>query len=651
MKPPPYILGSVLLFWGWRAGMFWVGAIAGALLELSHAVRSRWDFTDQEFNRLWDICTIMFLAAAVYLRFSEDVTSAAYKFFQWMPLIFYPMTLGHMFCVRDSVPLKAFSWFLRRKGAEGGNRGIAFGWVYLAICIVTSGATNSRDIWFYIGVAFLIGWALWSERPRRMPDWAWCTLFVVVAGSGFYGQSRMQEVQAYVENKTSEFFVRFGRREFDPTQSRTAMGKIGSLKQSSQIVMKVKAELGQMPERLRQCTYSKLEYTTWRGSERSFDQVPIEPDTTTWTLYPDAPHLSGVRIIQRADRKSALLSVPMRTTQLKELMAGIVETNRYQSVRAKGSPGLLNFVAYASDVSADSEPWEWDKGIPEEEEDAINSVAHELDLNPTVSPERKIAAIMRFFEQNFRYTTYQQARALGLHAATPLSEFLLKTRAGHCEYFASATVLLLRHLGIPARYATGYAVQETEREDDTYVIRERHGHAWALAWVKNKWVEVDSTPPGWELAEEKEFPFYESLKDEWARFTFGFLEWRWLGDWGFFRLAAPWLVVPMMLFLVWRIFGRRMSNVVPLREAQNWPGEDSEYYLLEKRLAKAGLAREPQESPRQWLSRISADAPAVAETLRRILQLHYRYRFDPEGIQPTEREELRTHVQACLTKL
>jgi transglutaminase-like putative cysteine protease len=43
---------------------------------------------------------------------------------------------------------------------------------------------------------------------------------------------------------------------------------------------------------------------------------------------------------------------------------------------------------------------------------------------------------------------------------TPLARFLLRTRSGHCEYFATATVLLLRQLGIPARYAVGYAVHE-----------------------------------------------------------------------------------------------------------------------------------------------------------------------------------------------
>ncbi|MBT8330725.1 MAG: transglutaminase-like domain-containing protein, partial [Deltaproteobacteria bacterium] len=39
-----------------------------------------------------------------------------------------------------------------------------------------------------------------------------------------------------------------------------------------------------------------------------------------------------------------------------------------------------------------------------------------------------------------------------------IENFLTRSRSGHCEYFATATVLLLRQAGIPARYARGYSV-------------------------------------------------------------------------------------------------------------------------------------------------------------------------------------------------
>ena len=651
MKPPPLIVGAALIFWGWRTDMLAIAAVAAGLLELANGIKGRWDFTDKEFSRLWDVCTVIFLGVAGYLRFSDEITSGAYKFFQWLPLIFYPMTLGYLYALREAVPLRAFSWFMRRKGAVGGDRPIAFGWVYIAVCMISAGATNVRDVGYYLGFAILSGWALWCVRPRRIPSWAWVTTFTVIAAGAFYGQLRLPELQSFVEEKASELFVKFGRRDYDATQSQTAMGRIGSLKQSSRIVMKVKAELGPLPERLRQATFTALDGTVWKGSQRNFDSVTVEPDLTSWTLMTNVDVTSSVRIVERVPRKSALLSVPLGTVRFRDLAVGAVETNRYGVVRTEENPGLIDYSAHYGKITSDREPTERDDAIPDDELPAIIKVVEELNIEH-LPPKEKIRAIVNFFQEKFQYTTFQEARMLGLHAQTPLSEFLLTTRAGHCEYFASATVLLLRRLEIPARYATGYAVQESSKEDDFFVVRERHGHAWALAHVDGDWIEVDSTPAGWDEAEKEEFPFYQDFKDGWERFTFGFLEWRWLGDWGVVRMIAPFVAVPLIGFLAWRIFGRRMfQRTTRPRDLQSWPGADSEYFALEKQLAKAGLARANVETTAEWLRRVALETPTLAETLGKIVRLHYKYRFNPDGIQKEEREELRNLVQSCLSRV
>lgn len=664
MRPPPFLLGAALLFWGWRTDMIGVGLIAGGLLELSHGVKSRWEFTDKEFNRIWDVCTILFLAAAGYLRFSEDITSGAYKFFQWMPMIFFPMALGSIFAVRDGVPLKAFSWLMRRKGATGGERLIAFGWVYFVVCIVTAGATNARgDIWFFVVFAALIGWALWTVQPRRVSETAWALVFVLLASVAFYGQLRLPDVQAYMETKVSELFVRFGRRDFDPQQSRTAMGRIGALKQSPRIVLKVKAEVGAVPERLRQASYFRLEGTVWRGGGRQFDNVSVEADLTTWTLKTNGEPHSTVRIIDRVDRKAALLSLPMGTVQMRELAVGSVQTNLLGAVKTDENPGLLNYTAHFGKSSVDTGPSDGDLAIPPEEQEAIEQISRELEIDK-LSEREKIERIVAFFQEKFRYTTFQHARDLGLHARTPLSDFLTKTRAGHCEYFGSATVFLLRHFRIPARYATGYSLQEYSEAEQVYVVRELHGHAWAQAYVDGKWdptakayvggqwIEVDSTPAGWDEAERAEFPPYQNWKEWWERFTFEFMEWRWLGDWGVVRLVGPWIAAPMIGFLAWRIFGRRMHRGTRgLRELQKWPGADSEFFQLETRLAKAGLAQGNDETTTQWLKRISEDLPVAAEVLESIVRIHQKYRFNPDGLTAAERAQLKEMVGHCLAKV
>jgi hypothetical protein len=78
----------------------------------------------------------------------------------------------------------------------------------------------------------------------------------------------------------------------------------------------------------------------------------------------------------------------------------------------------------------------------------------------------------------------------------PITHFLRTGHAAHCEYFASATVLLLRSAGVPARYVTGYVADEYNDETLVWLARNRDAHAWAEAYDDGtrQWFPVESTP-------------------------------------------------------------------------------------------------------------------------------------------------------------
>ncbi|MCA9323425.1 MAG: transglutaminase domain-containing protein, partial [Planctomycetes bacterium] len=77
-----------------------------------------------------------------------------------------------------------------------------------------------------------------------------------------------------------------------------------------------------------------------------------------------------------------------------------------------------------------------------------------------------------------------------------LREFLLNQRRGDCGYFASATTLLFRAAGIPARLATGFVNLEWVPENSTLLARNRGFHAWTeVESQSGTWVAVDAT--GW----------------------------------------------------------------------------------------------------------------------------------------------------------
>lgn len=98
--------------------------------------------------------------------------------------------------------------------------------------------------------------------------------------------------------------------------------------------------------------------------------------------------------------------------------------------------------------------------------------------------------------------------------------FLSSGKKGYCMHFASAGTLILRELGIPARYAAGYIVKSRafeSNEDGTYsaVVLDRNAHAWTEIYLENiGWVPIEMTagysqanaalPTDKEIAEERE---------------------------------------------------------------------------------------------------------------------------------------------------
>ncbi|QUV81526.1 DUF3488 domain-containing protein [Chloracidobacterium sp. D] len=106
---------------------------------------------------------------------------------------------------------------------------------------------------------------------------------------------------------------------------------------------------------------------------------------------------------------------------------------------------------------------------------------------------------------------YDRARAIEQHLKTrcaytlelqrgnepdPIVDFLFETRRGHCEYFASAMVLMCRSLGLAARLAGGYHLGEYNDLNNTYLVRQSDAHAWVEVYFPQTgtWVEFDPTP-------------------------------------------------------------------------------------------------------------------------------------------------------------
>ena len=72
--------------------------------------------------------------------------------------------------------------------------------------------------------------------------------------------------------------------------------------------------------------------------------------------------------------------------------------------------------------------------------------------------------------------------------------FLFDVKQGYCDYYASAMVMMLRSIGVPARFVAGYAPGEFNNQSEAYVVLEQNAHAWVEVFFPSYgWVQFEPT--------------------------------------------------------------------------------------------------------------------------------------------------------------
>ena len=103
--------------------------------------------------------------------------------------------------------------------------------------------------------------------------------------------------------------------------------------------------------------------------------------------------------------------------------------------------------------------------------------------------------VINWFANNVTYTVDPPTLPRN---ADPIEYFITKSKKGYCMHYASAATLILREMGVPARYASGYYVSTSDFEatTDGYVgtIMDNASHAWVEIYLdKIGWVPIEVT--------------------------------------------------------------------------------------------------------------------------------------------------------------
>jgi hypothetical protein len=695
MKMPPFLLLVTLAFWGWQSGLLWVGVALGVALESSRFIKARFDLADEDFRRIWNLCIVLTLAVAAIVFTTNDeggggilsnptVSNAsnatvhtATTLLRWLPMTLFLFVAAQKFSERGLIPLSAISLVFKirkRRGADSvWDRAVDVSYPYFIVCLFAAGFhANQGTHTYFWGQFILLAWALWPARSRRFGIFIWLAAVAVAVTLGYTGARGIGLLAQASQSFNVQFMQWMLRPKTDARQSITSMGHIGKLKLSPRIVIRLEPQNGSpAPTYLREATYRSYQSRdqAWQAGSagNEFTEVSGETGGLNWILLPGVTNQSAARIAcylngWSADLKvpEGLLPLPTGCSRLEKLpVVTPPKMNRTGAVLASG-PGLVIFNArFGSGATFDSPPDAvtnlLDSSVPTNELPALDQVISEMKISD-VGEERKLQAVQSFFANKFTYSLWQGRDKLATTNETALAKFLLSSRSGHCEYFATATVLLLRELHIPARYAVGYAVHETSGKG--YVVRERDAHAWCLAWDSREkiWKDFDTTPGSWIAAEEQRASAWQWLSDGWSWLRFQIAKFRW-GQTNL-RQYILWGLVPVIALLLFQIIFRRRKRKAAAQNKDSaekifWPGLDSEFYQLETRLAARGVPRQTGEPLADWLERMLAE-PALTDLrapLREILRLHYRHRFDPNGLDEAGRKLLAEKVRDCLEQL
>ncbi len=645
MNTPPLLLGAAVLLWGWLGDSLLVALPIAVVLEGSRFARGRVELSQAQQFRVADASTVIAILAGVSFAVSVGFPRAAVLFFHWLPIALMPLALMQAYGSEREIDLRVLFWSMRRQAFRE-PRGINLGYPYLLLWVVAASAAPDPSVAFDAGLAIILAWALWPFRPDRRRAVAWLALVAMAGGLGSAGSIGLRNLQLWLEGAATEW-LGGGGSKVNPYRSVTDIGRLGELKMSDAIVLRVRADADlATPLLLHHASYVSYDGANWVARGGSFAPVPPE-SAGRWKLGEGEPRYT-LTIHDQAPNGDPVLSLPMGAIGVSGADFRSLRGNSLGAVQGRSPPGLVEYrVGVDPRWAARQGPADLDLQIPAREREMVERVARSWGL-AGLAPEAAVEALRKRFFAEFRYATFQEAAARG---RTPLGDFLEGSRAGHCELFATATTLLLRAAGVPARYATGYSLQEWNGFEKAWVARERHAHAWSRAWVGGRWIDVDTTPPAWFDLEGEQRPAWSGFLDAWSWLQFRVALWH--------REAGPLerglvYAAPLLLLVAW--LARRMGRLwrPALRKA---PGGDgtmpadefggSELARAARLLESRGHGRRPDETCRDWLARLG---PAIADPAQfaQILAFHYRFRFDPRGLTPAEHREFAAAVDGWL---
>jgi transglutaminase-like putative cysteine protease len=257
--------------------------------------------------------------------------------------------------------------------------------------------------------------------------------------------------------------------------------------------------------------------------------------------------------------------------------------------------------------------------LPENLPERVRRLAQEVTAGAE-TPYRKAVLVQTYLRETYEYKLDAPLPAAGRDV---VDFFLFDSSGGFCSHYASAMVVILRAVGVPARVAAGYAMGGYDRTREMYRVPAAASHAWVEVFFPGSgWVEFEPTPAygtfvypeGSVPAGSVHLPPVDLPAETAARPS-----------------QLLWLLVPVGLVVVlWALFfwGRleKRRLEMPRREAVKL------YWRIRRGLARAGLPYQASLTPGEFAAQALPELepyPRLTEALGRATRIYIQAEYSP----------------------
>jgi len=607
----------------------------------------------------------------------------------WIPAAALILMLWRLAAARTRIPLPgqigkvmlvlaiAFGVYARYHTFNGLAPGTSLLTLMAALKMLETRRRRDRMVLIGAGLFLLLAACLDRQSLARAPlylaqSWLCCTALAIVATDGLPARAglmiagRTLLLAVPLAALLFLFFPRLagsfwalprGEEALTGLSDSMTPGSIGKLTTSYDVAFRARFE-GAVPapeqRYWRGPVLHDFDGATWtRGAGDARARVPWQFSGPPWR-YRVALEPSRHRWWFALDTPAQSPDASVRLTSAYELIAQrpVSDPTSYEalSYTAKGATPPLS-------------DWEYyeDSRLPPERNPRSVALARQLRARAG-SDAAFVAAALEFLRSGgFVYSL--EPEQLG---AEQIDDFLFRTRTGFCGHYASAFSVLMRAGGVPARVVTGYLGGEWNSIGGYLMVRQSDAHAWVEVWLTGRgWTRVDPTAVveparlqrgAFDLLPEamststrllRASPWLTHLLQRWdaanswwnervVKFDYGtqidVLEFlgihakdaRALG-WAFIAALLGWLAV-----IAWTFRGGARA-----------PRPDTTaraYALLCRKLARGGLAREPQQGPLAYAQALRTGRPGLTPETQALLERYAQLRYGKPSPQTHARE-------------